>query len=118
MGAVPERSSAKSGAVEKFLQQEAHGASKDAVAGWSDEDTALVRKALKSANVFMQQKHMQGYYPSYAAKSGEIVGILKQLKEEMEGELGEAQKREVERAATFEQMRSAKSAEIAAGEKM
>merc|ERR1719161_1009781 len=108
--------------TEKFLQQSARGASADsstdATAGWSTEDTALVRKALKTASAFMQQKHGSTYMPSYAAQSGEIVGILKQLKEEMEGDLSEAQKLEQDRAATFEQLRAAKTSEIENGEMM
>merc|ERR1719284_790653 len=107
---------------ERFLQQSSQGSSasssSEAAAGWSTEDTALVRKALKTASSFMQQKHGQGYYPSYSAKSGEIVGILKQLKEEMEGDLSEAQKLEQDRAATFEQLRAAKTSEIENGEMM
>merc|ERR1719366_26156 len=56
--------------------------------------------------------------PSYSAQSGEIVGVLKQLKEEMEGELSEAQKTEATRAATFAELRAAKTSEIESGEKM
>merc|ERR1719272_2309408 len=64
----------------------------------------------------MQSKHQ--YMPSYNAQSGEIFGVLKQLQEEMQGALGEAQKTEAARAATFAELRSAKTAEIASGEKM
>jgi len=56
--------------------------------------------------------------PSYAAQSGEIFGILKQLQEEMKASLSEAQKTEAARAATFAELRSAKTSEIEAGEKM
>merc|ERR1719456_2100169 len=54
----------------------------------------------------------------YAARSGEILGILKQMKETMEGELSEAQKTEMSRAAAFAELRAAKEEEIAAAEKM
>merc|ERR1719272_90776 len=64
----------------------------------------------------MQSKHQ--YMPSYSAQSGEIFGVLKQLQEEMQGDLGEAQKTEAMRAATFAELRSAKTAEIESGEKM
>merc|ERR1719272_1772963 len=63
------------------------------------------------------QAHHQ-YMPSYSAQSGEIFGVLKQLQEEMQGDLGEAQKTEAMRAATFAELRSAKTAEIESGEKM
>jgi hypothetical protein len=90
----------------------------DADADWSPVDIASVRGALKSATTLMQTRHGQGYMPSYAAKSGEIFGVLKQLKEEMEGELSGAQKTEASRAALFNELRAAKTSEIESGEKM
>mmetsp|Transcript_97928 Transcript_97928/g.285732 ORF Transcript_97928/g.285732 Transcript_97928/m.285732 type:complete len:700 (+) Transcript_97928:953-3052(+) len=96
----------------KFLQ---HGVAAEA---WAPEDAALVRRALKSAAAFMQAHHRDGYYPAYQSQSGEIFGLLKQLKEEMEGDLAESQKRESLRAATFAELRSAKASEIQNGETM
>jgi len=84
--------------------------------GWSAADVASVRQALQRASAFMQARH--GYMPSYSAASGEIFGVLKQLKEEMEGDLSSAQKTEAARAATFAELRSAKTSEIEQGEKM
>jgi len=84
--------------------------------GWAQVDVNTVKRALKSASAFMQAKHQ--YMPSYSAQSGEIFGVLKQLQEEMQGDLGEAQKTEAMRAATFAELRSAKTAEIESGEKM
>ena len=46
-------------------------------AGWSNDDMVGVKKALKSASVFMQAHQVTEYYPSYAAKRGEIMSILK-----------------------------------------
>jgi len=86
--------------------------------GWSTDETALVKRALKSASSFVQAHHLGSYYPAYNAQSGDIVGVLKQLKEEMEGGLSESQKREQARAAAFEELRAAKVAEIESGEKM
>merc|ERR1719321_1647929 len=43
---------------------------------------------------------------------------MKQLKEEMEADLSEAQKTEASRAAAFDELRAAKTDEIAAGEKL
>merc|ERR1719331_2373079 len=84
--------------------------------GWSAEEIQSVKLALKSAKSFMQSR--QSYMPSYSAQSGEIFGVLKQLQEEMKGALSEAQKAEAARAATFAELRSAKTAEIKSGEKM
>ena len=44
-------------------------------------------------------------------RSGEIFGVLKQLQEEMKGALSEAQKTEAARAATFAELRSAKTSD-------
>jgi septal ring factor EnvC (AmiA/AmiB activator) len=79
-------------------------------------DVETVKRALKSASAFMQAH--QGYMPSYNSQSGEIMGVLRQLQEEMQGALGEAQKTEASRAALFAELRSAKTAEIESGEKM
>jgi chaperonin cofactor prefoldin len=104
-------------ASHNFLQQESPPAAAQ-VDGWSSADMSVVKKALKSASMFVQAHHGSEYYPSYAARSGEIMGVLKQLKEEMEGDLGDAQKTENERAAAFAELRAAKTQEIEAGEKM
>lgn len=81
--------------------------------GWSTEDMAVVRKALKSQSVFMQDS----YTPAYESQSGEILGVLKQMKETMAADLAEAQKKEKLDAAAFDELRRAKMAEIEAGEK-
>merc|ERR1719333_1269236 len=56
--------------------------------------------------------------PSYHAQSGEIVGILKQMKEEMEADLKEAQEAEAASGKAFAELRTAKTAEIENGEAM
>merc|ERR1711981_1139022 len=58
------------------------------------------------------------YMPSYSSQSGEIFGVLKQLQDEMKADLSEAQKTEAARAATFAELRAAKTSEIESGEKM
>jgi chromosome segregation ATPase len=89
-----------------------------AASDWPAQDVATVKNAIKTANAFLQAHHGEAYMPSYAAQSGEIFGILKQLQEEMKASLSEAQKTEAARAATFAELRSAKTSEIEAGEKM
>merc|ERR1719478_581651 len=71
---------------------------------------------MHTAFTFMQTKGR--YTPPYASASGEILGIMKQMKEEMEADLSEAQKEEADRAAAFDELRAAKTDEIAAGEKL
>merc|ERR1719352_2270767 len=97
-----------------FLQDEAPVAA--TVGGWAAADVNTVRRALKSASAFMQAHGK--YMPSYNSQSGEIFGVLKQLQDEMKADLSEAQKTEAARAATFEELRSAKTSEIESGEKM
>merc|ERR1719393_301149 len=78
----------------------------------------VVAKALHTASAFLQAHGRSAYTPPYAAQSGEILGIMKQMKEEMEADLSEAQKTEADRAAAFTELREAKTDEIAAGEKL
>merc|ERR1719323_2958338 len=101
-------------AAQRSLRQ----AAGDGSAERSAEESAVVRRALRSASAFVQARHGGRYYPSYNSQSGEIIGVLRTLKEEMEADLSEAQKREQTRAAAFEELRAAKSAEIANGDKM
>jgi len=84
--------------------------------GWNSADVAAVNQALKSAQAFVQARHE--YMPSYASQTGEIFGVLKQLQEEMKGALSEAQATEANRAATFAELRAAKTSQIETGEKM
>jgi len=83
---------------------------------FSDVDT--VKRAMKIGSAFMQAHHSEGYMPSYNAASGEIFGVLKQLQDEMKAALSGAQQTEAARAATFAELRAAKTSEIEAGEKM
>merc|ERR1719487_2805293 len=73
---------------------------------------------MKTASALLQARHGESYFPSYNAASGEIFGVLKQLQEEMKADLSEAQRTEANRAATFAELRAAKTSEIEAGEKM
>merc|ERR1719188_530565 len=52
---------------------------------------------------------------SYAPQSGEIFGILDQMKEEFEKDLKDAQERETAAQKAYEDLKAAKEAEIAAG---
>merc|ERR1719478_230874 len=82
------------------------------------DDAAVVRTALKSANAFLQAHGREAYMPSYESKSGEIVGIMKTMMEEMHSDLAEAQKTEAERVATFQELKKDKKQQIADGEAM
>merc|ERR1719171_2052131 len=53
---------------------------------------------------------------SYAPQSGQIFGILQQLKEDFENSLTQAQKEELANQAAYAELKAAKEAEIAAGQ--
>merc|ERR1719174_2719145 len=53
---------------------------------------------------------------SYAPQSGQIFGILKQMKETFEANLAASQKEEMENQKAYEDMKAAKEAEIQAGQ--
>jgi len=114
-------SKASDHAYAKFLQEQGGEGVSVATAPksiWSQHDQVVVAKAIHTASLFLQAHGRAAYTPPYASQSGEILGIMKQLKEEMEGDLSEAQKTEAARAGAFAELREAKNAEIAAGEKM
>jgi len=84
---------------------------------WTAHEVATVQNALRTASSFVQQRGQEAskYVPAYAAGSGEIFGVLKQLDEDMKSDLSDAQKLEAKRAGDFADLRSAKSAEIEGG---
>jgi len=53
---------------------------------------------------------------SYAPQSGEIFGILSQMKETFEANLGDSQKEEMANQKAYEELKAAKEDEIAAGQ--
>merc|ERR1712203_1234156 len=53
---------------------------------------------------------------SYAPQSGEIFGILKQMKETFETNLSDTQKEEMANQKAYEELKAAKEEEIAAGQ--
>merc|ERR1719362_1525799 len=81
----------------------------------------LSPKQRKTINAFVQAP--QDYFDasptfkqSYAPQSGEIFGILKQMKETFESNLSESQKQEMENQKAYEELKAAKTDEIKAGQ--
>merc|ERR1719326_2203619 len=75
----------------------------------------------KAAEIFIQSP--QDYFDaeptfkqSYAPASGEIFGILKQMKETFESNLSQSQKDELANQKAFEDLKVAKEEEIAAAQ--
>lgn len=107
-------SAADDQAVAKLLQEREGATQVSRIR--SAHEKAVVDRAIQTATVFMQTKGE--YTPPYASQSGEILGMLKQMKEEMESDLSVSQKTEASRAAAFDELRTAKTDEIASGEKL
>jgi len=72
---------------------------------------ALAPSQRKLLAAFLQQP---AGYNSYNSRSGEIFGILKQMKETFESNLSAEQKEEMNAQAEFDELKSAKTREIAA----
>merc|ERR1719355_358628 len=68
------------------------------------------------ASTFLQTSKQVPSAGSYAPASGEIFGILKQMKETFEANLSQSQKEEMENQKAYEDLKAAKEEEIAAGQ--
>merc|ERR1719405_399928 len=85
--------------------------------GISRADVNVLRSFLhnaESASSFLSIPGMQ----SYAPQSGQIFGILNQMKEDFEVNLSEAQKSEAKAKAEYESLKAAKEDEIDTGRKL
>jgi len=83
----------------------------------SKANVGVLRSFLRntqSAASFLAIPGMQ----SYAPQSGQIFGILEQMKEDFEANLSEAQKSEAKAKAEFDSLKAAKDDEIATGRKL
>merc|ERR1719327_1648612 len=100
-------------AAHKMLDARVQGLSK----GLSRANVQVLRSFLhnaESASSFLAIPGMQ----SYAPQSGQIFGILNQMKEDFEANLSEAQKAEAKAKAEYEALKVAKEDEIASGRKL
>merc|ERR1712066_894140 len=81
----------------------------------------LTHAERKTVNAFIQAPEdyfdaSPTFKQSYAPQSGEIFGILRQMKETFEANLSDAQKEEMANQKAYEDLKAAKEAEIAAGQ--
>jgi predicted RNase H-like nuclease (RuvC/YqgF family) len=104
--------------AQKFLQRTDLGEETLARGSSVSEESSfldpIVQHALKSVSAFMQAKHLTGYVPGYNAQSSEILGVLKQMVEQMQDDLKQEQQTEAEAAKTFIDLRTAKMSELTA----
>merc|ERR1712226_736156 len=81
----------------------------------------LTHSERKAVNAFIQAPEdyfdaSPTFKQSYAPQSGEIFGILRQMKETFEANLSDSQKEEMANQKAYEDLKAAKEAEIAAGQ--
>merc|ERR1711977_370154 len=81
----------------------------------------LTRSQRKSVAAFVQSPGdyfdaAPTFKQSYAPQSGEIFGILRQMKETFESNLSASQKEELQNQNAYEELKAAKEEEIAAGQ--
>merc|ERR1719203_811251 len=77
---------------------------------------------MKLKDFIQQPEHASAFlaipgFKSYRPQSGQIFGILKQMKADFENSLSDAQKNEAKAKEEFEALKDAKEDEIASGEK-
>jgi len=75
----------------------------------------ITPKQRKAIEVFSQSSDSVSLLQATAPASGEIFGILKQMKESFETNLGASQREEMENQKAYEDLKAAKENEIAAG---
>jgi len=80
----------------------------------------LTKKERRAAAAFIQAPvdyfdATPTFKQSYAPQSGEIFGILRQMKDTFEANLAQSQKEEMANQKAYEELKAAKEAEIAAG---
>jgi len=81
----------------------------------------LTRTEQRAAKAFIQAPEdyfdaSPTFKQSYAPQSGEIFGILRQMRETFEANLSDSQKEELANQRSYEDLKAAKEAEIAAGQ--
>jgi len=79
-------------------------------------EVALTRSERRTAMAFIQQQTAGSVKHSYAPQSGEIFGILRQMKEAFESNLSSSEKEEMENRQAYEELKAAKESEIQAGQ--
>jgi len=73
-----------------------------------------LKEVITPSQMKMAEQFMQA--PAYANQSGEIFGILENMKETFEADLASSQKEEAANQKAYEDLKAAKEAEIAAGQ--
>jgi len=76
----------------------------------------MLDAALTSSDIGLLQAFVKAPFQSYAPQSGQIFGILKQMKETFETNMSSAQQEEQSNQRAYEELKEAKETEIQAGQ--
>lgn len=76
----------------------------------------LLNASLTSSDIGLLQAFVKAPFQSYAPQSGQIFGILKQMKETFESNLSTSQQEEQGNQRAYEELKEAKETEIEAGQ--
>jgi len=76
----------------------------------------ILDSAVSPSQKKVVREFMQAQDPAYAPQSGQIFGILKNMKETFEANLANSQKEEAENQKAYEDLKAAKQAEIKSGQ--
>jgi hypothetical protein len=91
---------------------------KGALLAFLNANADILEEDLGSPPAVLLQRHSSLRanlpYTSYAPQSGQIIGILRQMKDNFEAELPEAQKAEISQSTAFAEMKGAKESELQA----
>lgn len=85
---------------------------KDMMLQFLDASEDLLDPPLGTAPMFMQRSSLRLPYKSYSPQSGQIMGVLQQMKEAFEADLPEIQQEELDKAQKFGALKGAKESEI------
>mmetsp|Transcript_36973 Transcript_36973/g.102739 ORF Transcript_36973/g.102739 Transcript_36973/m.102739 type:complete len:728 (-) Transcript_36973:186-2369(-) len=101
------QTSEKRGALLAFLDAHADLLDPD------PEPRALLLQQSAAALRMAAEPYEYGHYQAYSPRSGEIFGILRQMKESFEADLPEIQHEEIRKQTMFAELRGSKTSEIA-----
>lgn len=80
---------------------------------WTASQASVVKGALEAGARYMRSHgHPMDHHSAYASQSTVVVGILKQMQERMEADLGEANATEVAQASAYAELQEDKTSQI------
>ena len=84
------------------------------ISSWTSQEQNVLNRVMNVSSSFVQSRGTSEYFPQYASQSGEVLGIMKQLLEEMNSDTAGAEATDLEHKKTFDELSDAKNEGIAA----